>query len=55
MLAKLNQLNQVKSSVLSNWLQKHSIPHKSKGRKAQLILKVTEHIKKRKTQLECTE
>ncbi|KAF7383763.1 hypothetical protein HZH68_014520 [Vespula germanica] len=49
MLAKLNQLDQVKCSVLSDWLQKHSIPHKLKEKKAQLILKVIEHIKKRKT------
>lgn len=49
MLAKLNQLDQVKCSVLSDWLQKHSIPHKLKEKKAQLILKVIKHIKKRKT------
>ncbi|XP_046828623.1 uncharacterized protein C18orf63-like isoform X1 [Vespa crabro] len=48
MLAKLNQLDQVKSSVLSDWLQKHSIPHKLKEKKSQLILKVMEHIRKKK-------
>ncbi|XP_047366408.1 uncharacterized protein LOC124955677 isoform X1 [Vespa velutina] len=48
MLAKLNQLDQVKSSILSDWLQKHSIPHKLKEKKSQLILKVMEHIRKKK-------
>ncbi|KOC69218.1 Uncharacterized protein C18orf63 [Habropoda laboriosa] len=44
-MARNNQLDQVKSSVLSDWLKRHSIPHNSKTKKAELINKVLSHIK----------
>ncbi|KAK9298861.1 hypothetical protein QLX08_007962 [Tetragonisca angustula] len=44
-MAKMNKLDQMKNSELSDWLKKHSIPHNSKGRKTELINKVLSHIK----------
>ncbi|XP_053971393.1 uncharacterized protein LOC128872574 [Hylaeus volcanicus] len=44
-MAKDNKLHEVKNTVLINWLKKHSVPHKSKGTKAELIKKVLSHLK----------
>ncbi|XP_014605448.1 PREDICTED: uncharacterized protein C18orf63-like [Polistes canadensis] len=49
LLAKLNQLNQVNSSVLRDWLQRYSIPYKVKDKKTDLISKIMGHIKKKGT------
>ncbi|XP_043498018.1 uncharacterized protein LOC122521390 [Polistes fuscatus] len=47
LLAKLNRLNQVNSSVLRDWLQRYSIPYKVKDKKTDLISKIMDHIKKK--------
>ncbi|KAK1136557.1 hypothetical protein K0M31_001103 [Melipona bicolor] len=44
-MAKMNKLDQMKNSELSDWLKKHSIPHNSNGRKTELINKILSHIK----------
>lgn len=44
-MVKMNQLDQMKNSELSDWLKERSIPHNSKGKKSVLINKVLSHIK----------
>ncbi|OAD54056.1 hypothetical protein WN48_08389 [Eufriesea mexicana] len=44
-MAKKNQLNQMKNSELSDWLQRHSIPYKSKAKKTELVNTVLSHMK----------
>ncbi|XP_076388065.1 uncharacterized protein LOC143264492 [Megachile rotundata] len=44
-MARNNQLHQLHNNVLSNWLQQHSIPHKPKETKTELINKILSHIK----------
>nr|XP_034196189.1 uncharacterized protein C18orf63-like [Osmia lignaria] len=44
-MAKNNQLDQLNSNILSNWLRKHSIPHNPNGKKVELIKKILSHIR----------
>ncbi|CAK9806709.1 Uncharacterized protein C18orf63 [Anthophora quadrimaculata] len=44
-MARNNQLDQIKNSVLSDWLKRHSIPHNSKAKKTELINKILSHMK----------
>ncbi|XP_076751969.1 uncharacterized protein LOC143424046 [Xylocopa sonorina] len=44
-MAKNNQLDQLRICDLSEWLQQHSVPHNSKGKKTELISKVLSHIR----------
>ncbi|KAI4481527.1 hypothetical protein M0802_013973 [Mischocyttarus mexicanus] len=48
-LTKLNRSDQINNSVLRDWLQRYSIPYKAKDKKADLISKLMDHIKKRGT------
>lgn len=44
-MVKMNQLDQMKNSELSDWLKERSIPHDPKAKKGVLINKVLSHIK----------
>ncbi|KAI4495730.1 hypothetical protein M0802_008353 [Mischocyttarus mexicanus] len=45
-LAKNSKLGEVSNVILSDWLYKHSIPHNRQAKKADLIEKVLEKIRR---------